>query len=91
MEFDFDPNKSAVNKEKSIITTEEFDELFDNNKNITEYLDLQTAKRGAIKTRRVSVDFPEWMIQQLDKQALKLGVTRQSVIKFWISEKLNSA
>jgi hypothetical protein len=77
-------------KRKSI-STEEFDELFDNNKDITEYLDLKTAKRGTIKTRRVSVDFPEWMIQQLDKQALKLGVTRQSVIKFWISEKLKSA
>jgi len=77
-------------KRKSI-STEEFDELFDNNKDITEYLDLKTAKRGTIKTRRVSVDFPEWMIQQLDKQALKLGVTSQSVIKFWISEKLKSA
>ncbi len=77
-------------KRKSI-STEEFDELFENNKEITEYLDLKTAKRGAVKTRRVSVDFPEWMIQQLDKQALKLGVTRQSVIKFWISEKLKSA
>lgn len=77
-------------KRKSI-STEEFDELFDNNKDITEYWDLKTAKRGTIKTRRVSVDFPEWMIQLLDKQALKLGVTRQSVIKFWISEKLKSA
>jgi hypothetical protein len=76
---------------KKSISTEEFDELFDNNKDITEYLDVKAAKRGTVKTRRVSVDFPEWMIQQLDKQALKLGVTRQSVIKFWISEKLKSA
>lgn len=76
---------------KKSISTEEFDELFDKNKDITEYLDLKSAKRGTLKTRRVSVDFPEWMIQQLDKQALKLGVTRQSVIKFWISEKLKSA
>lgn len=76
---------------KKSITTEEFDELFDNNEDVTEFLDMKSVKRGAIKTRRVSVDFPEWMIQQLDKQALKLGVTRQSVIKFWISEKLKSA
>jgi hypothetical protein len=76
---------------KKSITTEEFDELFDNNKDVTEFLDMKSVKRGTIKTRRVSVDFPEWMIQQLDKQALKLGVTRQSVIKFWISEKLKSA
>jgi metal-responsive CopG/Arc/MetJ family transcriptional regulator len=44
-----------------------------------------------METIRVSVDFPKWMIQKLDQQAMKLGVTRQSIIKFWISEKLKSA
>lgn len=77
-------------KRKSI-TTQEFDELFDENEDITEFLDLKTAKRDGLKTRRVSVDFPEWMINLLDQQAIKLGVTRQSIIKFWISEKLKSA
>ena len=76
---------------KKSITTREFDKLFDNNEEITEYLDLKTAKRDGLKTRRVSVDFPEWMINQLDQQASKLGVTRQSIIKFWISEKLKTA
>jgi len=77
-------------KRKSI-TTQEFDELFNENGDITEFLDLKTAKRDGLKTRRVSVDFPEWMINLLDQQAIKLGVTRQSIIKFWISEKLKSA
>lgn len=77
-------------KRKSI-TTQEFDELFDKNGDIAEFLDLKTAKRDGLKTRRVSVDFPEWMINLLDQQAIKLGVTRQSIIKFWISEKLKSA
>lgn len=76
---------------KKSITTREFDKLFDSNDEITEYLDLKTAKRDGLKTRRVSVDFPEWMINQLDQQASKLGVTRQSIIKFWISEKLKTA
>ena len=76
---------------KKSITTQEFDELFDNNKEIIEHLDLKTATRNGLKTRRVSVDFPEWMISQLDQQASKLGVTRQSIIKFWISEKLKTA
>lgn len=76
---------------KKSITTREFDKLFDNNEEITEYLDLKTAKRDGLKTRRVSVDFPEWMIHQLDQQASKLGVTRQSIIKFWISEKLKTS
>jgi hypothetical protein len=76
---------------KKSITTQQFDELFDQNEDITGFLDLKTAKRDGLKTRRVSVDFPEWMINLLDQQALKLGVTRQSIIKFWISEKLKSA
>lgn len=77
-------------KKKSIIT-QEFDVLFDEEKDITEFLDLKSAKRSNLETRRISVDFPEWMINLLDQQALKLGVTRQSIIKFWISEKLKSA
>lgn len=77
-------------KEKSI-TAQEFDELFEKDEDITEFLDLKSAKRPGMETRRVSVDFPEWMIHKLDLQASKLGVTRQSIIKFWISEKLKSA
>ena len=76
---------------KKSITTQEFDHLFDDEKDITSFLDIRTAKRSGLETRRVSVDFPEWMIKMLDQQAMKLGVTRQSIIKFWISEKLKSA
>jgi len=76
---------------KKSITTEEFDELFDKEKDITGFLDLKSARRQGLETRRVSVDFPEWMIMMLDQEASKLGVTRQSIIKFWISEKLKTA
>ncbi len=76
---------------KKSITTQEFDQLFEAEKDITGFLDMNTAKRSGLETRRVSVDFPEWMIKMLDQQAMKLGVTRQSIIKFWISEKLKSA
>lgn len=75
---------------KKSITTQDFDELFEQGEDITGFLDLKSAKRTGLETRRVSVDFPEWMIRMLDQQALKLGVTRQSIIKFWISEKLKS-
>lgn len=75
---------------KKSISTEEFDKLFDEEKDITAYLDLETAKRGGLETKRISVDFPRWMIQRLDLEAAKLGVTRQSVIKFRISEKLKA-
>jgi hypothetical protein len=76
-------------KRKSI-TTQEFDKLFDQDKDVAEFLDLETAKRQGMETRRVSVDFPEWMVRMLDHQAAELGVTRQSIIKFWIAEKLKS-
>ena len=76
---------------KKSITTQEFDQLFEKEKDIAGFLDMETAKRSGLETRRVSVDFPEWMIKMLDQQAMKLGVTRQSIIKFWISEKLKSA
>jgi len=76
---------------KKSITAKEFDSLFDQGKDITEHLDLNAARRHGLETRRVSVDFPQWMISRLDQEAARLGVTRQSIIKFWISEKLRSA
>ena len=76
---------------KKSITTQEFDAVFDQGKDIHEFLDVTTARRPGLETRRVSVDFPVWMINSLDQEAARMGVTRQSVIKFWISEKLKSA
>lgn len=67
---------------------EELDELFDEGQDITTYLDLSTAKRPGHQQRRVNVDFPEWMIQSLDREASRMGVTRQSIIKVWIAERL---
>jgi len=69
-----------------------FDKKFDSgSSDMIENLDLSTAKRINQVQRRVNVDFPEWMIHSLDKEAHRLGVTRQSLIKFWISEKLKVA
>lgn len=66
-----------------------FDEKFDQGEeDIVEYLDLSQARRGELTQRRVNVDFPEWMIQALDREARRLGVTRQSLIKVWIAERL---
>ena len=65
-----------------------FDADFDNGKNITESLDLSKAHRPLQKQRRVNVDFPDWMIESLDREAARLGVTRQSIIKVWLAERL---
>jgi len=68
-----------------------FDRKFDEGKNITDSLDLAKAKRPLQEQRRVNVDFPTWMIERLDKEARRVGVTRQSIIKIWLSERLEQA
>ncbi|HMN00124.1 MAG TPA: hypothetical protein PKC99_14025, partial [Anaerolineales bacterium] len=63
----------------------ELDKKFDDNQNILADLDLSQARRPALEQKRVNVDFPMWMITALDREARKLGVTRQSVIKMWLA------
>jgi hypothetical protein len=65
-----------------------FDKAFDSGKNILNSLDLSKAKRPHQKLKRVNVDFPEWMITSLDKEANRVGVARQSIIKIWLAERL---
>jgi hypothetical protein len=67
---------------------EEFDRKFDAGEDVTGDLDLSSARRPGKEARRVNVDFPSWMVESLDREAKRLGVTRQSVIKVWIAEKL---
>ena len=66
----------------------EFDAKFDRGEDITEFLDLSRAKRPGHEQKRVNVDFPIWMIEALDREAKRLGVTRQSIIKVWLAERL---
>lgn len=67
---------------------ETFDCKFDGGEDITAELDLACASRPRLQQKRVNVDFPSWMIDALDKEARRLGVTRQFVIKIWLSERL---
>lgn len=67
---------------------EELDKKFDAGEDISRYLDLSKARRPEQEQRRVNVDFPIWMIRSIDKEAKRLGVPRQSIIKFWIAERL---
>ena len=68
--------------------TEEFDKKFDKGEDVSEHLDYSKAKRPGREQKRVNVDFPVWMIESLDREAQRLGVARQSVIKVWIAERL---
>ena len=69
----------------------EFDKNFDEGKDISKYLDVSKARRPAQEQKRVNVDFPLWMIQLLDKEAKRLGVPRQAIIKVWVAERLEKA
>ena len=66
----------------------EFDEKFDNGEDITEYLEVSKARRPKQDQKRVNIDFPLWVVQSLDKEAKRLGVPRQSIVKVWIAERL---
>ena len=67
-----------------------FEQQFDDDVDITASLDLSKAKRVLQVQKRVNVDFPTWMVDSLDREASKLGVTRQSVIKVWLAERLEA-
>lgn len=73
---------------KKSIKAEEFDKIFDSGDDVSEFLNLKKMIKPGQEQKRVNVDFPVWMIDSLDKEAKRLGVTRQSIIKFWIAEKL---
>jgi hypothetical protein len=70
---------------------EEFDKKFDKGDDVSQYLDLTKARRPAHEQKRVNVDFPLWMVRLLDKEAKRLGVPRQSLIKMWVAERLEKS
>ena len=69
----------------------EIDKKFDEGESIARYLDISKARRPEQEQKRVKVDFPLWMIHLLDKEARRLGVPRQSIIKVWVAERLEKA
>jgi len=82
-----DPEKRRLRYMKA----KELDKKFDDGQDISKYLDMTRARRPEQKQKRVNVDFPLWMIQLLDKEARRLGVPRQSIIKVWVAERLEKA
>ena len=69
----------------------EFEDKFDKGEDISQYMDVSQARRPKQEQKRINVDFPLWMIHLLDKEARRLGVPRQSIIKLWIAERLEKA
>ncbi len=73
------------------IKAKEIEKKFDKGEDLSKYLDMSKARKPAREQKRVNVDFPLWMIQLLDKEARRLGVPRQSIIKVWVAERLEKA
>ena len=69
----------------------DFEKQFDEDVDITESLDLSNTRRVLQQQKRVNVDFPTWIVESLDREAGKLGVTRQSIIKVWLADRLEQA
>lgn len=65
-----------------------FDRKFDAGERITDQLDLAKSRRPGLEAKRVNVDFPTWMVRSIDREARRLGVTRQSLIKLWLADRL---
>jgi hypothetical protein len=73
------------------ITAAELDEKFDNGEDISEYLDWSKASRPNLELKHVDIDLPAWMLRDLDKEAERLGVTRESLVTQWIKERLEAS
>ncbi|WP_321971740.1 type II toxin-antitoxin system BrnA family antitoxin [Paratractidigestivibacter sp.] len=79
---------------KKQISFEEFERIFDEGEeDIIDYLDLDTTvvesgRKTRKRPKRVNVDFPQWMIEELDRAAERLAINRQAVIKTWIADRI---
>jgi hypothetical protein len=72
-------------KNKKQLASKEFDKKFDDNKDVSHFLNF----KEAVVVKRVNLDIPKWILDILDREALKLNISRQSIIKMWLSEKID--
>jgi len=70
------------------MTSKEFDRRFDDGEDMTNFVDWSKAEHPDLDPKRVNVDFPSWMVKSLDREAKRIGVTRQALIKLWLAERL---
>lgn len=68
----------------------EFDRQFEAGEDITASLDLSQARRPEQESKRVNIDFPAWVVQKVDKEARRLGVSRQALLKIWVAERIEA-
>lgn len=86
----------SIKSNKKVLTAKEFEEKFDSGEDIIEDLDLSTVRafspgeeRLNLQIKKVNLDIPQWMIDALDRESERIGVTRQSIIKLWLADRLH--
>jgi CopG antitoxin of type II toxin-antitoxin system len=72
-------------------TAEEFDRRFDDGEDMADYVDWDSGRSPDVMPKRVNIDFPLWMVMKLDREAKRRGISRQALIKVWVSDRLDAA
>ena len=72
------------------IRNDDLENMFDSGEDISDYVDWNNTRKINTEQKRINIDLPIWIINQLDKESKKIGVTRQSIIKVWLSEKIEN-
>ena len=70
---------------------EDLDRKFDDGEDVLEHFDVSSLKRSGLEARSVEISFPQWMLAALDREAQRLGIERDAVIKLWLSERLQAS
>jgi len=73
---------------RKYITASEFDQKFDQGDDMTEFLDMDNASKPGHPSKSITVDFPDWMVKDLERISYKRGISRETMIKVFIAEKL---
>lgn len=67
----------------------DLDRLFDEGKeDVLQYFDLEQAERPNLVPVDVDLSLPRWLVNRLDQEALRLGVSRQSLITIWLADRI---
>jgi hypothetical protein len=62
--------------------------MFDDGEDISQFFDLKNARRPGLEPKTVSMELPNWMVEKLDREARRIGVTREALIRLWLADKL---
>lgn len=77
-----------MTKKTKTITAEEFDRIFDEGGDVMPFLDLENIRQPGLETKRMNLDLPAWMMGALSREAARLGIARQALVKTWLAERL---